>query len=69
MKDVRGIELYPGLSVAFNLSGDVAKGTIMAVGKPILVRLDHRAAGQHPGHISKVRRERSLLVLWPEDGS
>jgi hypothetical protein len=69
-KDTRDASLEPGVYVAYNLSGDVAKGQIVSAGRggygPYKVRLLHDAAGFRTGHISNVKRHRSMLVI-PED--
>lgn len=69
--DVRGNELKPGVYVAYNLSGDVARGQLVSAGRgghgPYKVRLLHKAAGHFPGHISNVRRARAMLVLCKDD--
>lgn len=75
MIDNRGTELRVGQEVAYNLSGEVAKGEIvdLKVTKTgskwnperadIRVRLLHSACGQCKDHISKVRNERNVLVI------
>lgn len=76
MIDNRGTELRVGQPVAYNLSGEVAKGQIESLdeGQPywpgslvfkrkIKVRLLHKAAGHSAGHISTLTCERNLLVL------
>jgi len=67
-QDARGQVLRPGVYVAYNLSGDIAKGQIVhePSGGTYKVRLLHDAAGHKTGHISTVRRYRSMLVI-PED--
>ncbi len=66
-KDVRGEELKPGVYVAYNLSGDVAKGQLVHAGRgghgPYKVRLLHKAAGHPSGHISNVKRSYAMLVV------
>lgn len=69
-QDIRGNSLEPGVYVAYNISGDIAKGQIVHAGRggygPYKVRLLHNAAGMLAGHISNVKRHRSMLVI-PED--
>jgi hypothetical protein len=63
-KDVRGADLVPGARVAYNISGDVALGTIIDA-KPghFKIELLHDAAGMPALHVSRVRNARSILVL------
>jgi hypothetical protein len=70
MTDNRDVELEVGQRVAFNLSGQIAKGEIVKIAPPrfnqkrsIHVSLIHRAAGHNAGHISKVTNEKNVLVL------
>lgn len=67
--DVRGNLIQDGCLVAYNLSGDVALGDVVysKPSGPIRVRLRHPAAGHRAGHISRVKRWSSMLVLAPED--
>ena len=78
MRDNRGTELAVGQLVAYNLSGQIAKGRILSCGRErreragggwtynkdtIKVELLHRAAGMWPGHVSTVRSSVNVLVL------
>lgn len=72
MTDNRGTELRVGQEVAYNISGQVAKGKIIsligggasiAVKMKIKVKLLHTAAGMPMGHVSTVTNERNVLVL------
>lgn len=72
MIDNRDTEIHEGDTVAFNISGQVAVGEIVALtkasryGRPITkieVRLDHKAAGHPAGHISTVTNPRNVIVL------
>lgn len=75
MIDSRGTPIEEGRKVAFNLSGQVALGTIMLAGegggspyrRNIRVKLDHACAGHPAGHISRVRNQASVLVLMQTD--
>jgi hypothetical protein len=71
--DNRGTVPQLGNRVAFNISGQVAKGIVKdirpsarygRVGKTYHVELEHAAAGMPRGHVSKVRDATSLLVLF-----
>lgn len=66
--DTRGTQIEVGQRVAYNISGDIALGEVAAV-KPshYEVLLLHKAAGLPAGHISKVRRATSMLVLRDGD--
>lgn len=78
LTDNQKTTLEVGQEVAYNLSGQIAKGrikTISAKPKPnprvswaplkiqIEIELLHRAAGHLVGHISKVTSEHNVLVL------
>lgn len=68
MYDNRGTELQVGQYVAYNISGQVAKGRIVSLRESyqrqdIRIKLLHRAAGMYPDHISKVTNDRAVLVL------
>lgn len=75
MNDNRGTELKVGQEVAYNLSGEIAKGEIVDIKvtktgstwnperADIRVRLLHNACGQHKDHISRVRSEHNVLVI------
>jgi hypothetical protein len=79
LRDNRNVPITPGCTVAYNLSGELAAGRVESVtpskrygktedyrGEPyvtIKVRLSHRAAGFHPGHLSKVTNPHNVLVL------
>jgi hypothetical protein len=69
-EDNRDTVITVGAPVAFNLSGQVALGHVVSTGTrgtgPFRVRLAHKAAGHPAGHISRVRRSYSLLVLKQE---
>lgn len=65
--DVRGTPIRVGCTVAYNISGDVALGEVVKATPPFHIMLKHPAAGQPAGHISKVRRTGSLLVLLAGD--
>lgn len=69
LTDVRGSVIDVGVKVAYNISGDVALGEVERLDSSgrIFVRLAHRAAGQPPGHISRVRHATSVLVLKETD--
>lgn len=76
--DNRSTPVQEGQRVAFNLSGQVALGEVLAVvpgtryGRPvhtIHVELLHEAAGMFTGHISKIRDPLNLLVLKPGDAT
>jgi hypothetical protein len=74
-RDNRGALLEPGVTVAYNLSGEVAVGRLLDVrltgktgfrGAPLAVfrvELAHAAAGQAAGHVSKVKDHHNLLVI------
>ena len=75
-RDNRGTPITSGQTVAYNLSGEVALGDIIAVGESyrswgieplIKVRLAHSAGGHPAGHVSKVRNAKNVLVLKPGD--
>lgn len=81
LKDQRGTDLEVGQTVAYNLSGTVAKGEVDGIGAvehprgvigydrvtvAIRVRLAHPAGGHPAGHISSVRNAHNVLVLEPE---
>lgn len=63
MLDNRGMRLEVGQLVAFNISGQVARGEITKLSTTIKIRLEHNAAGMPPGHISTLKNSRSVLVL------
>lgn len=76
MIDNRGTELKVGQEVAYNFSGEIAKGIIVDLkvkktgsswGNPnradIRVELIHSLGRYRKGHISKVSNERNVLVL------
>lgn len=72
-KDNRGTPLQIGCHVAYNLSGQIAKGkitdikTVFRYGKPrpeIKVSLLHRAAGHPPGITSTITSPKNLLILF-----
>lgn len=78
--DNRGERLTVGDDVAFNLSGQIAKGRIVKMperfgftqwgyyrGSPIHVRLLHDAVGMRAGHVSKITNPRNLLVIHEDD--
>jgi hypothetical protein len=74
--DTRGTEIQPGVYVAYNLSGTVARGQVVKVYKSsrygrwdwaFKVRLLHKAAGHHVGHVSTVNNSYSMLVLLRGD--
>jgi len=66
--DARGNPIEEGCRVAYNISGDIALGEVLSVGpRGFKVRLGHFCAGKPAGHISKVRRATSILVLTPAD--
>jgi len=72
MIDNRGTELKVGQHVAYNHSGQITKGEITWVkdripfnfrGTRVKVRLLHDAVGKRKGHESKIKNERTVLVL------
>lgn len=74
MIDARQTLLKEGRLVAYNLSGNVAMGTLVHVPedtrpykRKIKVQLLHNAAGLHAGHVSTVNDERNLIVILPGD--
>ena len=69
--DNQGREIVPGLEVAFNISGQLARGRVVEI-KPsgsyykkanIKIHLLHKAAGKREGHISTVTNPLNVLVL------
>ena len=62
--DWRGAEIREGCKVAYNMSGDIVLGRVEKIlPSAILVMLLIPACGKQPGHISRVRRPRSMLVV------
>jgi hypothetical protein len=64
-KDVRGVEITPGCKVAYNLGGDVVPGEVMGVTHG-QCKIKCEATERYyfkPGHISRVKNPRSILVL------
>jgi hypothetical protein len=76
--DNLGATVEAGVTVAFNLSGQIAKGQVESVrcrdrliiwgpgvvyDWTIRVKLLHDAAGKPAGHVSKVTDPRNVLVL------
>jgi hypothetical protein len=68
-KDNRGTVVKIGHRVAFNISGDVAVGDVVGIsrGGVISIMLLHQADGKNTGHISKVKKPQSLIVLRREE--
>lgn len=67
MTDSRGKEIRTGQRVAFNQSGDVVAGRVVAVSlKHIKIECERGGGSYTPwGHISRVRNGRSILILEP----
>lgn len=76
LRDTRNEQIELGSEVAYNLSGQVAKGVVIKLpkqvgmsrwghynGGPIHVELLHDAAGMKAGHVSKVRNPLNMLVI------
>lgn len=74
-KDARGTEITLGARVAYNMSGDVVAGEVVAVGRggngPYRIARDYECGYQRPDialapvnkHVSRVKNARSILVL------
>lgn len=82
LQDQRGTDIEVGQTVAYNLSGTVAKGDVDGIGVilhpgdrwnpvtvAIRVRLAHPAGGHPAGHISTVRAAVNVLVLEDDLGA
>jgi hypothetical protein len=71
MKDNRGTEITPGVTVVYNICGQVAKGVVLKVhpratgytATKVEVVLCHNAAGYRKGHVSKLKNPLNLLVV------
>lgn len=69
--DSEGALITPGCEVAYNRSGDVVRGTVLKVGKPVqrsqwYTKYSIKIQGPD-GRVSHVRNNRSVLVIgWAE---
>lgn len=71
LTDNRGAEITPGATVAYNISGQVAKGVVLKVhpratghsATKLEVVLCHSAAGKRKGHVSKLKNALGVLVV------
>ena len=63
-KDRAGTPIVEGAEVAYNMSGNVVRGRVLATTRShAKIALDPRFNRGYTPHVSKVRRSGSILVL------